>query len=90
MAAGTLFARIYFATGPYPSRWSQFRHFGPTAARWDHHLPSAGGAPKDQDRAILYCASDVDTCAAEVPGHPPNRPDSQRADSRRLCFCRRR
>jgi RES domain len=64
--AGTLFARIYFATGPHPSRWNQFRRFGPTAARWDHHLPGGGGGPKEQDRAILYCASDVDTCAAEV------------------------
>ena len=64
--AGTLFARIYFATGPYPSRWNQFRRFGPTAARWDHHLPGSGGGPKEQDRAILYCAPDVDTCAAEV------------------------
>jgi RES domain len=64
--AGTLLARIYFATGPYPSRWNQFRNFGPTAARWDHHLPNADRAPKKQDRSILYCAPDVDTCAAEV------------------------
>lgn len=64
--AGALFARIYFASGPYPSRWNQFRRFGPTAARWDHHLPTAGGSPREQDRAILYCAPDVDTCAAEV------------------------
>lgn len=64
--AGSLFARIYFATGPYPSRWNQFRSFGPTAARWDHHLPNADGAPTEQDRSILYCAPDVDTCAAEV------------------------
>jgi hypothetical protein len=59
-------ARIYFAAGPHPSRWNQFRSFGPTAARWDHHLPDACNAPTEQTRAVLYCAPDVDTCAAEV------------------------
>lgn len=62
----TPLARIYFAAGPHPSRWDQFRSFGPTAARWDHHLPDARNAPSEQDRAVLYCAPDVDTCAAEV------------------------
>jgi hypothetical protein len=59
-------ARIYFAAGPHPSRWNQFRSFGPAAARWDHHLPDARDAPTEQSRAVLYCAPDVDTCAAEV------------------------
>jgi hypothetical protein len=66
LAADTLLARIYFATGTHPSRWNQFRRFGPTSARWDHHLPGALGAPIDQSRAVLYCAPDIDTCAAEV------------------------
>jgi RES domain len=66
LAADTMLARIYFAAGPHPSRWNQFRRIGPTGARWDHHLPSARGAPVEQSRAILYCAPDVDTCAAEV------------------------
>jgi hypothetical protein len=66
LPAGTLLARIYFGAGPHPSRWNQFRHFGPTEARWDHHLPGADGGPTTQDRAIIYCAPDVDTCAAEV------------------------
>ena len=65
-AADTKLARIYFAAGPHPSRWNQFRSFGPTAARWDHHLPNAHGAAVEQDRAVYYCARDVDTCAAEV------------------------
>jgi RES domain len=59
-------ARIYFAAGPHPTHWNQFRSFGPTAARWDHHLPDAHGVAVKQDRSILYCAPDVDTCAAEV------------------------
>ncbi len=66
LQADTPLARIYFAAGPHPSRWNQFRSFGPTAARWDHHLPDARNAPVEQSRAVLYCAPDVDTCAAEV------------------------
>jgi hypothetical protein len=66
LAADTPLARIYFAAGPHPSRWNQFRGFGPTAARWDHHLPDARNCPTEQTRAVLYCAPDVDTCAAEV------------------------
>jgi hypothetical protein len=66
LAADTNLARIYFAAGPHPSRWNQFRSFGPTAARWDHHLPNARGVPMEQKRAVFYCAPDVDTCAAEV------------------------
>lgn len=66
LAAGTMLARIYFAAGPHPSRWNQFRSAGPTAARWDHHQPNARGLAVEQSRAVLYCALDVDTCAAEV------------------------
>jgi RES domain len=66
LSADTKLARIYFAAGPHPSHWNQFRSFGPTAARWDHHLPNAHGAAVEQERAVYYCAPDVDTCAAEV------------------------
>jgi hypothetical protein len=66
LAADTNFARIYLAGGPHPSRWNQFRSFGPTAARRDHHLPNSHRVAIEQNRAILYCAPDVDTCAAEV------------------------
>jgi len=65
LAANTPLARIYFAAGPHPSRWNQFRSFGSTAARQDHHLPNARNVPTEQSRAVLYCAPDVDTCAAE-------------------------
>ncbi len=66
MPAGTPLARIYFSTGRHPSQWNRFRHVGPTGARWDHHLPSSSDEPTEQDRAVLYCAPEVDTCAAEV------------------------
>jgi hypothetical protein len=66
LPADTKLTRIYFATGPHPSHWNQFRSFGPTAARWDHHLPNTHNAGVEQERAVYYCAPDVDTCAAEV------------------------
>jgi hypothetical protein len=66
LAADTRLARIYFATGHHPSHWNQFRSFGPTAARWDHHLPNTRSVAVQQNRAIFYCAPDIDTCAAEV------------------------
>jgi hypothetical protein len=56
LPAGTPLARIYFSAGPYPSHWNRFRHVGPTAVRWDHHLPSSSDEPTEQDRAVLYCA----------------------------------
>jgi hypothetical protein len=66
LTAGTMLARIYFAGGPHPARWNQFRSSGPTAARWDHHLPTVGEVAADHSRAIFYCAPDLATCAAEV------------------------
>ncbi|WP_347956136.1 RES family NAD+ phosphorylase [Gordonia aichiensis] len=45
--------RIYFAGGPYPGMWDQFRSFGPTKSRFDHHqAPPTVHA----DRAIMYLA----------------------------------
>ena len=64
--ADTPLARIYFAAGPHPARWSRFRNCGPVDARWDHHLPDARGNAAEQSRSILYCAPDIDTCVAEV------------------------
>ena len=63
---GTTLARIYFSGGKYPTAWDRFRHFGPTHARFDHHLPDAKGEPWVQPHAVLYCATDATTCLAEV------------------------
>ena len=55
--------RIYFAGGPHPTTWNEFRRFGPLElARFDHHLPP----PRQQDRAIVYAANKAPTCLAEV------------------------
>jgi hypothetical protein len=62
----TKLARIYFATGLHPCHWNQFRSFGPTAARWDHHLPNAHSSGVEQKRPVYCCAPDIDTCAAEA------------------------
>lgn len=59
---GTKLYRIYFRSGPHPTTWNQFRSFGPTGTRFDHHTyPS-----RIQKRAIIYPAIDGVTCLAEV------------------------
>lgn len=63
LRAGTLLWRIYFRAGTHPSVWNGFRDFGPLrSARFDHHLPP----PRVQDRRILYGATEIQTCLAEV------------------------
>jgi hypothetical protein len=42
------------------------RTFGPTTARFDHHLPDTEGEPRVQTRAIQYLALDGITPLAEV------------------------
>ncbi|MDE0224964.1 MAG: RES family NAD+ phosphorylase [Gammaproteobacteria bacterium] len=54
--------RVYFRGGEHPSRWNQFRTFGPTDARFDHQLE---GQPA-KGRAIMYLALNPVTCLAEV------------------------
>lgn len=66
LAQGTLLARVYASAGNHPTRWNQFRHFGPANSRFDHHLPGRNGQARVQDRAVLYCAVSAVTCLAEV------------------------
>ena len=54
--------RVYLRGGEHPSRWNQFRTFGPTDARFDHHLESE----PDAGRTVLYAAANPVTCLAEV------------------------
>ena len=53
---------MYFRGGEHPSRWNQFRTFGPTDAKFDHHLRD----PTDPPRALMYVASNPVTCLAEA------------------------
>ena len=64
--AGTTWHRIYRKGGAHPSRWRDFRYYGPTNARFDHHRTDADGRPCVQDRGITYLASDAPTSIAEV------------------------
>ncbi|MBU3071383.1 RES family NAD+ phosphorylase [Aestuariicella sp. G3-2] len=69
LAAGTTVARLFFAAGDYPSTWDAFRHYGPSASRFDHHLPDDDGLPQVQERGVMYLAAgseSIPTCLAEV------------------------
>lgn len=56
--------RIYFQGGRHPSEWNEFRGFGSlSTARFDHH---ARRRRPEQKRKILYAATTVQICAAEV------------------------
>jgi len=62
IAAGSLLWRVYFRGGRHPGNWGEFRAFGPTDSRFDHHVPP----PRVQLRAIAYAAAAIPTCLAEV------------------------
>jgi RES domain len=62
LETGTELWRVYGRGGEHPTTWNAFRTYGPTDARFDHHVPPA----HDQDRGILYAATEILTCVAEV------------------------
>lgn len=64
--AGSTLARVYFAGSEHALQWNQFRYFGPTNARWDHHLHAENGDGQMQSRGVYYAAEDAKTCFAEV------------------------
>ena len=64
--------RVYRRGGRYPSGWKQPRHFGPVA-RFDHQSDDEDGAPRLQDRGVLYAAGDVATALAESFQHTRRR-----------------
>ena len=64
--AGTTWHRIYRRGGAHPTRWDALRYYGPTTARFDHHLLDAEGRSHAQDRGISYVAADATTAIAEV------------------------
>ena len=66
LVKGTRVTRVYFTGGEHPTRWSEFRHYGPTNARFDHHIKDTRGEAFVQERSILYCAAMADTSVAEV------------------------
>lgn len=69
LPTGSEFHRIYFRGGRHPTRWNAFRYFGPTASRFDHHLPDAHGNGYVQARGVMYVADHILTSLAEVFQH---------------------
>jgi RES domain len=66
LVKGTLLARVYFTASAHPTGWNEFRHYGPTNARFDHHLAVGDGEAQVQKRSTLYAAANAVTCIAEV------------------------
>lgn len=65
LSTGSWFWRVYFRAGAHPTKWSEFRAFGPTGSRFDHHDPP----PAVQPKSIIYGGLDpngIRTCLAEV------------------------
>lgn len=63
LGPGTRFGRIYSTAGAYPGTWDEFRSYGPTLARFDHHPPP----PRTHiDRGVLYAVP-----ALPSTGTPP-------------------
>ena len=63
---GSVVHRVYCRGGPYPTLWNAFRFFGPTSARFDHQFPDEDGDPREQERGVLYAATDIVTALAEA------------------------
>lgn len=62
LPAGVRLFRVYQAAGDHPVAWNGFRHYGPSASRFDHHDPP----PSLQAKGVLYAAADAITGLAEV------------------------
>ena len=58
---GTALFRIYKRGGDHPTRWDEFRYYGPTGSRFDHHLEP----PHVQSRRVLYAARRIETPLGE-------------------------
>lgn len=54
LAAGTRITRLHRLGGPHQLRWGEFRTWGPTTSRFDHHPDPAGN---HLGRGILYAAT---------------------------------
>jgi hypothetical protein len=66
LPARTDLTRIWFAGSSYPSGFAHFRTFGPTASRFDHHLPGPDGKPMHGDRSILYAIKATEAPTGEI------------------------
>ncbi len=79
VASDHLLVHIYNTAGEHPTRWDQFRRYGPTTARFDHHPPGkpavhsrhgtwyGGVEPPDGDQAITTAVAEVFQDTRTVP-----------------------
>lgn len=71
LPANSVLARIFFRGGSHPASWNDFRTWGPTGSRFDHHEGDLAGNPAIGARGIYYAAargtlSALGVCLAEV------------------------
>lgn len=57
LRTGTRLVRLHYQGGAHPSGWNEFRTWGPTLARFDHHPSPEGDHP---DFGILYASRGQD------------------------------
>lgn len=62
LAAGSRIWRVYFQGGAHPTTWDQFRAWGPTNARFDHHPPP----PSLKTEQILYGAIGANAAVTSI------------------------
>ncbi|HEY0155857.1 MAG TPA: RES family NAD+ phosphorylase [Thermoanaerobaculia bacterium] len=64
LPVGTLLWRVFLEGGPHPVRWNEFRSFGPTASRFDHH-PVDPPPRVHPGHGIMYAADLYSAACAE-------------------------
>ena len=63
VSAGAELWRIHFRSGDHPTLWNEYRFFGPIERnRFDHQIEPV----QAQDRGIMYVATSIPVCLAEV------------------------
>jgi len=63
LTLGERLVRIHSLAGPYPSAWDEFRAYGPTSSRFDHHPSPVRRHPR---RRIAYLTRSATAFTAAV------------------------
>ncbi len=66
LPADSTLARVYYTSSAHPLPWNELRSNGPLNFRWDHHLPTVAGEPREQARAVYYATTNAITSLAEA------------------------
>lgn len=69
--AGTTWHRIYRRGGAHPTRWDALRYYGPTTARFDHHLLDDGlYYPSSMTNRIILALYERSLARKALPDSP--------------------